>query len=141
MIITICSSMHFRDKIIQVKEYLEKLGYEVLTPDLGRRKSRIESLKAKVQNELIRKHFKKIEKSDAVLILNYTKDDKANHIGGNVFLEMGKAFDREIPIFVMNPVPDVNYKDEIAAMQPIVINGKWEVMEEVLKNPPGRSYY
>ena len=54
-----------------------------------------------------------IQKSDAILVLNLTKNGIENYIGGNTFLEMGFAHVLEKKIFVYNKLPDVGYKDEI----------------------------
>ena len=39
---------------------------------------------------------------------------------------MGKAFDKKIPIYLMNDVPKISYREEIIAMQPIVIGEDWD---------------
>lgn len=36
---------------------------------------------------------------------------------------MGKAFDKGIPIFLLNEIPEVSYRDEIVAMGPNILNG------------------
>ncbi len=143
MIITICASYAFLDKIIEIKNILKERGHEVYIPTIEDVDDEFKLKKEKedFKGDLMKVHFQKIEMSDAILVLNYDKEEKKNYIGGNTFLEMGKAFDAELPIFIMNPVPDIHYKDEIAAMKPVVLNGKWEIMEEVLKNPPNKSYY
>jgi len=63
-----------------------------------------------------------IKNSDAILICNFDRDGIKNHIGGNAFLEMGSAYVNNKKIFLLNPIPDESYKDEIEAMEPIVIN-------------------
>ncbi|MBI4140385.1 hypothetical protein HY485_00965, partial [Candidatus Woesearchaeota archaeon] len=80
-----------------------------------------ENALAKIHYNLIRDHFAKIERSDAIYVANYDKDGVAGYIGGSAFLEMGKAFDKRMPIFLLNPIPhNVNYREELLAMQPIV---------------------
>jgi len=46
-----------------------------------------------------------------------------NYIGGNTFLEMAFAHILDKPIYLQNPIPEILYKDEIIAMQPIILNG------------------
>ncbi len=78
----------------------------------------------KIQHGLIKKHFEKIDASDAILVLNFTKNGTEYYIGANTFLEMGVAFRRGIKIFLLNPIPDNPYIwDEAVAMQPIVLFG------------------
>lgn len=84
----------------------------------------------KLHSNLLKDHFKKISKSDAVYIANFDKNGIAGYIGGSNLLEMGKAFDKGISIFLMNPVPVISYNAEILAMQPIVIGTDWETLEK-----------
>ena len=99
------------------------MGHKVELPFMEVPNGATEHSKMKIDLDLIRKHFKKIEKSDAILVLNLDKNGTKNYIGGNSFLEMGKAFDKGIPIFLLNEIPEVSYKDEIVAMRPNILNG------------------
>jgi hypothetical protein len=64
-----------------------------------------------------------------VLILNYSKKEIANYIGANTLIEMGLAFYLHKKIFLLNPIPEISYKEEILAMKPIVINGDLNKIE------------
>ncbi|MFA6013231.1 MAG: hypothetical protein WC799_24795 [Desulfobacteraceae bacterium] len=87
-------------------------------------KSRVE---AKKKFRFIDEHLDKIEKSDAVLIVNITKKDVVNYIGANTFLEMGFAYYRKKKIFTLNPLPDQPFiVDELLTFEPIVLNGHLE---------------
>ena len=66
--------------------------------------------------------FNLIKESDAVLVVNVDKNDIKNYIGGNTLLEMGFAHVLNKKIFLLNNIPDISYKDELRAMQPIVLN-------------------
>lgn len=112
------------------KELLQK-GHEVVLPKhtkeyaemgLGADTSH-ESIKDKIEQDLIRDYFEEIKNSDAVLIINIDKNGTANYIGGNAFLEMGFAHVLSKPIYILNEIPKVFYKDEILAMQPIILSG------------------
>ena len=46
-----------------------------------------------------------------------------NYIGGNSFLEMGFAFVLEKKIYLLNQIPEIGYRDEIEAMNPIMLEG------------------
>ncbi|MDR1970026.1 MAG: hypothetical protein LBQ11_01625 [Candidatus Nomurabacteria bacterium] len=128
MTITICGSLSFTNEIEQVANDLKSLGHKVLLPD-GVEHRRVfdknfDSKLTKVVTDAIRKHFSKIEESDAILICNYTKNGIENYIGANTFLEMGYAHCLRKPIFVLNKLPDMPYiDDELAAISPIVIDG------------------
>lgn len=51
-----------------------------------------EKVSFKVENDLIREHFRNIDRSDAILVINYEKKGVPGYVGGNTFLEMGHAF-------------------------------------------------
>lgn len=131
MKITICGSMKFANEMMAVKKSLEKNGHRVFIGPLVKHyinneivyKKGKEGAKLKIDHDLIRSHFEKIEKSDAVLVLNYTKGKIKNYIGGNTLIEMGYAFYLGKRIYLLNPIPNQSYKEEILAMEPIVING------------------
>ncbi len=131
--ICLCSSRKFFDKLREVKEELRGLGYKVLLPSMMNIqddfyfKNGRETEFAKIHYDLIRKHFKKIEQSDAILVCNYDKDGIAGYIGGTVLMEMTKAFDSDKFILLTNRVPQMPYRAEILAMQPIVIQNLHDI--------------
>lgn len=131
MTIAICGSMKFHKEMRDVRSKLEHMGHTVLVPkgitlmdttkyvvpqDEGER------ITHKIEYDFIREHFRKIEQSDAILVLNFNKRGVKNYIGGNTFLEMGLAFWLGKKIYLLNPIPDMDYKTEMFAMQPIVLN-------------------
>jgi len=132
MTITICGSMQFHEKMLKGKAELEALGHTVFVPSGVYDKKRNEfyadtdeeRVTVKIEHDLIREHFRYIEQSDAILVLNYDKKGIPGYIGGNTFLEMGLAFWLGKKIFLLYPIPDMNYKTEMHAMQPIVLDGK-----------------
>jgi diphthamide synthase subunit DPH2 len=138
MKIAICGSIEFTPKIKEVAGVLTEHGHEVDIPLTSQRikngELTLEEFKKekqrngdgafrKIKGDLIKRHYEIIKKSDAVLILNSEKDGVANYIGGNTFLEMGFAHVLNKKIFLLNPIPEISYKDEIIAMQPIVLAG------------------
>ncbi len=92
MRITICGSMKFANKFIELKKKLEELGHEVAIPELkiegGEGNISIrEYLKNKAQpgedltrlwkkkNEVMLEHFEEIKQSDGILVANYEKNE------------------------------------------------------------------
>jgi len=62
--------------------------------------------------------------SDAILVLNFTKNNIENYVGGNTLMEIGFAHVHDKKIFLLNPVPEeVSYTDEIKAMVDVVLEG------------------
>ncbi|HLD42241.1 MAG TPA: hypothetical protein VJB06_04335 [archaeon] len=137
MIITICSSLDFVSEINGISEKLKALGHQALLPrtaelvikgeitqeKIKKEKESGEIVNRSIKHNSIKTHFEKIKNSDAILVLNFEKKGVKNYIGGAVFMEIGFAYGINKKIFLLNPVPDVSYKDEILAMQPVVLDG------------------
>ena len=123
--------MSFAKEMIEIKSQLECVGHEIILPrntesyadESLSEESRRESAKNKINEDLIRAYFKKIEESDAVLIVNLPKNDIDHYVGGNTFLEIAFAHVLNKKVFLLNPIPEVSYSDELVAMQPIILNG------------------
>lgn len=132
MKIAICGSMKFHKEMREVKNRLESMGHTVFVPKSIELMDTVgfvhptddeERIQAKIEYDFIRSHFKKVEEADAILVLNYDKKGIKDYIGGNTFLEMGLAFWLNKQIYLLNPVPRMDYLTEMCAMQPKVING------------------
>ena len=95
----------------------------ILDRHLAKIFSPTESTEEKIIDDLIRGYFEEIKSSDAVLAVNEDKNGILNYIGGNTFLEIGFAHVLDKKIYLLNDIPEVSYKAEIIAMQPIVLNG------------------
>jgi hypothetical protein len=135
MKITICGSMRFFREMKSAKEKLEKQGIEVLTPPLldfhEYKKELGEKKYFEMKKNFTMQHFERIQKSDAILVLNYDKDGKKNYLGGAVLMELAVAFFLNKKIFLLNDVPkDLSYSEEIIALRPIVLNEKLENLKE-----------
>ena len=135
MKIAICASMVFAEKMIEIKHQLEEFGNEAYVSQfaeghLGKSESEKEQLAVndKNENDAIRKFWEIIKKSDAILVLNYDRKGIENYIGGNTLMEIGFAHVLNKKIFLMNPIPDIEYyRSEIEAVRPVIL-------EEDLRN-------
>jgi len=134
MKITLCSSAKFFENLWDIKKSLEEIGHEVLLPSMKDFHHLGEDSLAKIQYDLISEHFQKIDQSHAVYVANYDKNGIRGYIGGNSFLEMGLAFYRKIPIFLLNDIPQqVSYREELIALKPIVVGEDWNKLDDILK--------
>jgi len=140
MKITLCGSIAFYDEMLDIKEKLESLGHEIKLPpheikddegNLMPVKEYYEKRKAATDDsgwiwdrkaEAIKNHFDKVSWSDVILVTNYDKNDIKGYVGGNTLMEMGVAFFLKKPIYLLNDIPDVSYKEELIGMKPIIIN-------------------
>ncbi len=127
MKITICGSIAFHDEMIEAKEKLESLGHEVKIPQIPEGNDAwIESPMEK--EEAIRTHFDKVAWSEAILVLNHDKKGVEGYVGANTLIEMGLALYLGKKIYLLNPIPDISYKEEIFGMKPEVVHGNFELI-------------
>lgn len=136
--ITICSSASFYQKVLGIKDKLHKRGFKVLIPSTVYKMKKnknfnVESYKLwhknpklySIKTKLIKDHFKKIEKSEAILVVNLEKNGKKGYIGGNVLIEMAIAFYLKKKIYILNEVDNKNpFYEEILGMKPVFLNRK-----------------
>ena len=115
--------------MLDAKTQLEKMGHTVLMPiqvdgvDYWS-ENNVTRVEAKKKFELISEHMDKIERSDAILVVNITKGDVTHYVGANTFLEIGFAHYRDKKIYLLNGIPDQKYiEDEMLTVSPIVLNG------------------
>lgn len=123
--IVVCGSMKFKSEIINVKEKLENLGYEVLLP--------IECIEGKPKNIASRAHFNRIkdEKTNAILVMNLDKENAKNYIGPNSFAEIAFAFYFEKRIFLLNDIYEP-FKDELVGWNAITLQNKLDDIKRYL---------
>ncbi|MGL5831588.1 MAG: hypothetical protein ACRCZE_05595 [Candidatus Altimarinota bacterium] len=141
MKITLCGSIAFYEEMQNIQQQLEKLGHEVKLPPFEVKDEHGQMIPVKEyyarrkagnvaddswiwerKAEAMHNHFQKVEWSEVVLILNYDKNNIPNYVGPNTLLEIGLAFHLNKKIFLFNPIPEINYKEEILGMKPIIIN-------------------
>lgn len=141
MKITICGSIAFLNEMIEKKRELEKLGHKVDMPPLEvengegnlipvgdyykirKKTTGSEGWVWDRKKWAMKKHFNKVVWSDAILVLNYDKKGVKGYVGGNTLLEMGLALHLGKKIYMINPIPELSYKEEILGMSPVILKG------------------
>jgi hypothetical protein len=141
MKITICGSINFIDEMSALEKRLLDLGHEVKMPpqkftdESGKewdatdyyayKKSQPFDDPEFLKNHTYRitNHFEKIVWCDAILVANVTKKGIENYIGANTLMEMGLAFHLGKKIFLLNPIPEMDLKEEVVGLMPTVIGG------------------
>ena len=132
MIITICGSCTFAEKMGEAADQLKKKGHEVFTPEPlvteewyqenHGRENFLEMKPVWTQN-----HFKRIQNSDAVLILNNEKKGIKGYFGPNTLMELSVAFFLGKKIFLLHSINENHpYFEELIGMKSIVLNGDLE---------------
>ena len=140
MKITLCGSIAFYSEMLDIKNKLEKLNHEVKLPPheikddngdmipvqqyyaIRKSTNKNDGWIWDAKEKAMRTHFEKVEWSDIILVLNYDKNNIPNYIGANTLIEMGLAFHLKKPIYLLNPIPEISYKEEVLGMKPILIN-------------------
>ncbi len=133
--IVICSSASFYEQVVGVESQLVELGFDVVIPKSARAmkaagnytvsKTWYDNPDDYVKKaDLMRTHFREIERGDIVLIANYEKHGVANYIGPNVLMEMGIAFYFNKPIYILNDLPaDSPFEEELKGFLPTILHG------------------
>jgi len=135
--IVICTSASFYKDALKIEKELKKLGLKVAAPltakvmekagnfDISFYKTWFKNPKDYNRKAfLMRNHFNKVVKADAMLVVNLEKNGVEGYIGGNTLMEIGFAHVLDQKIFLLNPIPDIPYyKTEIEAVKPIIIDG------------------
>lgn len=135
--VCICSSMAFYREFLPLKEKLEAMNFVVHTPDLEFESSDdVAELPSnhefwKKKGATMKKHFRKVAASDAILVVNLEKKGVHDYIGANTFLEIGYAFSRNIPICLLNAVPKPSgFTEELRGMQVVELKGDLKALKE-----------
>jgi len=145
--ITICSSVAFYKQVIEARNQLEAMGYEVIVPEVAKRMEAandyvVEHFKPwfadpndyPKKGEFMRGHFEEVAKGDATFVMNYQKNGVDNYIGGNVLMEMGLAFYLKKPMFILNEAPTESaFLEEILGLGCTILHGK---LEDIAKTLP-----
>lgn len=149
MTITMCSSVDFTPRILDVKEILTSKGHTVNIPYLSEKIEKGEltmegylatknlrgdvAMRESDQIDLIKRYWDLIHSSDAILVLNFEKKGITNYIGGNTLMEIGFAYGHAKKIYLYNQIPSrserMHYIDEIISMKPIIINGNLDLIK------------
>jgi len=129
MKITICGSSEFVEDMKKAADYLSTKGHIVFLPEPLI--SETDYLKENTKEKLLemkpvftQNHFKKIENSDAILIINHKRKGFEGYFGSNTLMEISVAFYLGKKIFILNPIQeDLPHYEEIVGLNSIILNG------------------
>ena len=128
MKIAISGNVYILPDIMEVQEKLEARKHEVIP--VFKYLDQLEEKNEKKKEKYRLSFFEKLKRSDALLIVNtFEKDGRKNYISGSSFLEMGFAHALGKKLFLLQGVPEVSFKDEILAMNPIILNGNLRMID------------
>jgi hypothetical protein len=138
MRIGLSGSMHFAERMMDAHALLSSFGHDVFLPGrieafIGKDDEEKEKIKLeqKQTRDPLRAYWEIMQDADALLVLNYDKNDVPNYIGGNAFLEIGFAHVLKQKIYLLHPIPHIPlYTAEIAAMKPVILHGDLEKLRQ-----------
>jgi len=123
MKIFICASKYNYGYVANIKNKLEKMGHI----DEPMKENEIKILGTeehkKWKGNMIRLQKEKVISNDCIFVLNFEKNGQPNYIGGATFLEIYMAFNLDKKVYLYNPIPECNLKDELIGMGVEVVNG------------------
>jgi len=135
MKIAVIGSCDFVKQMKEISDALSKRGHEVLLPtplitekQYAEEKGREQLLKDKAF--FTKKHCKKIENSDALLVVNPKKNDIEGYIGSNTLIEMAVAFHFDKPIFFLHNFDESHpHYEELVGINAIILNGNLDLIK------------
>ncbi len=126
----ICGSMYFAKEMLDAQKILEGLGHEALipcdthecieNPDLNM------DMEHCMNTEIDLSCFNKVAESEAIVALNYPKNNIRGYVGGATLMEIGLARYLSKKIFLLYDPPaeeDLRYALEIKLTKPIILHG------------------
>ena len=131
MKILILGSMSFSPEMAKIGEQLREKGHEIRLPEFiedylecqSREDMHQRATENKKNHNLYETYHRLVEENDAVLIVNKKKKGIEGYVGANSLIEMAFARALNKRVYLLNQIPNMNYKDEIQATQPIILNG------------------
>jgi hypothetical protein len=127
MKIAVCGSFTFASQMISAGSKLSEMGHEPILPSDIMTAIKDPSISGNVawciENDVIKDQLREILQCDAIIVLNYEKNNIPGYIGGNTLIELGFAYFYGKKIFLLFPIPKLSYSAEIEIMQPKILHG------------------
>jgi len=128
MKIFISTSARFYDQVGVFISQLEQFGYEVIPPNGYGEKIDEDDIKRGLSHQqwkeaMLRRDIELVESCDAILVLNFEKSGRKDYVGASAFLELFKAFELNKKRYLLNPIPEGGFADELIGMNPTILNG------------------
>lgn len=130
--------MQHEAHMAEIADQLRARGHEVDKPNVVEGHVYEDNLDANahLKRGFIDEHFAKINSSEAILVVNDSKNDIDGYVGGNTLIEISHAYAQGLDIFLLNDVPNIGYADEIRGMHPVVLHGNLDGIDEYVATLP-----
>jgi hypothetical protein len=131
--------MHFAKEMQEAQKNLEALGHQAdISPDT---QACIENpnlnmdLEHCLASNIDKSCFQLIADSDAILVLNYSKNGMNGYVGGATLMEIGLARHLDKKVFILHDLPsedELRYVLEIKLVRPVILRGDLAKINEHL---------
>ncbi len=134
MKIMICGSMTFANEMIEAQKKLKETGHDAEIPcdteehvnDPNFTDDLENDYKHCVKNRIMERCFEKVAENDAILVLNYPKNNIEGYVGTATLMEIALARHFGKKIFILNNLPHhskARWAHEVRILQPIILEG------------------
>lgn len=122
--------MHFAKEMLEAQKILEGLGHEVLVPcdihECVENPNLNMDIEHCMNTEIDLSCFNKVAESEAIVVLNYPKNNIRGYVGGATLMEIGLARYLKKKIYLLYALPaesELRYALEIKLTKPIILQG------------------
>ena len=138
--IVLCGSTSAYPKVMDLREQLAPLVKVTVPPGVDKEqaqdRSQEEAAEAKRAADAFRYYYRKIQESDAILVVNEEKYSIEGYIGPNTLIEMAFAHVLEKQIFLLNPLPGddskLSWLPELRAIGATDLEGNIDSLKEYI---------
>jgi nucleoside 2-deoxyribosyltransferase len=98
--VCICGSFRFYDEMVALRDALQAQGVHCEWPTPGPRRAPQAMTPAEAK-DVILQHLQRMDRADLIFMFN-----KGGYAGNSVIMEIGYAYARRKPVYVLAPIPD-----------------------------------
>jgi hypothetical protein len=98
--VCICGSFRFYEEMVQLRTVLHARGALCEWPLPGPRRAP-QAMTADEARDAITCHLERMDRAECIFVFN-----KDGYLGNSVVMEIGYAYARQKPIYVLTPIPD-----------------------------------
>jgi nucleoside 2-deoxyribosyltransferase len=108
--VCICGSFRFYDEMVALRDALQAQGVHCEWPTPGPRRAPQAMTPAEAK-DVILQHLQRMDRADLIFMFN-----KGGYVGNSVIMEIGYAYARRKPVYVLAPIPDPSLMSLVTAV-------------------------
>jgi nucleoside 2-deoxyribosyltransferase len=98
--VCICGSFRFYDEMVALRDALQARRIMCEWPTPGPRRDP-KAMTADEARDAITRHLERIDRADCIVVFN-----KGGYVGNNISIEIGYAYARRKPVYLLAPIDD-----------------------------------